>query len=78
MTDNNLEDELANYKNMLVRISIHGASGLWTGEDCAIGATAALDGEEAARKLMQELGAKSRPVAESLKTLEDWDGMPNR
>jgi hypothetical protein len=47
-------DRLAALQAMLTRIRAHGASGLWSGEDCAIGAIAVLEGEQAARDFMAE------------------------
>jgi hypothetical protein len=52
-----LRDRVAALEAMLGRIKVHGASGIWSGEDCAIGAIAALEGEDAARAFMAQIDA---------------------
>ena len=49
-----LRDDNAHMRSMLSRIRDCGGQGIWAGEDCAIGAIAVLEGEEAARRFMRE------------------------
>jgi hypothetical protein len=55
MDEREIEAVAAVLRSMLDRIRIHGASGLWDGEDCAMGAVAALEGGDAGRAFMRRI-----------------------